>query len=165
MLVQDLLHSKLAQHVMDGEWAILCCVAVVLTASLICAACRRTAGYQVRQYQPFLVAQTDLDNLPSTSSSSSEQEGSSSSRGINPASAGMKAFNALAKYIFGGNSSSTKMAMTTPVFTSTDGTMQFVVQPKAEAAQQVRRFRVASLTTCCYAFIAFECFITFSGHC
>jgi hypothetical protein len=99
----------------------------------------------VRQYQPFLVAQTDLDNLNSSSSSSSSSDaadsggsnngnGSSSSgvRGINPASAGMKSFNALAKYIFGGNVSSTKMAMTTPVFTSTDGTMQFVVDTKGQ---------------------------------
>ena len=61
--------------------------------------CRRTAKFQVRQYQPFLVAQTDLDNLPSSSSSSSSNDAG----GINPASAGMKAFNALAKYIFGGN--------------------------------------------------------------
>jgi hypothetical protein len=107
--------------------------------------CRRTAKFQVRQYQPFLVAQTDLDNLTSSSSSSSDAadssgssnngNGSSSSsgmRGINPASAGMKSFNALANYIFGGNASSTKMAMTTPVFTSTDGTMQFVVDTKGQ---------------------------------
>jgi hypothetical protein len=45
---------------------------------------------------------------------------------------GIKAFNALAGYIFGGNASGTKMAMTTPVFSSTDGTMEFVVSAKAE---------------------------------
>lgn len=45
---------------------------------------------------------------------------------------GIKAFNALAGYIFGGNASSKKMAMTTPVFSSTDGTMDFVVSASAE---------------------------------
>lgn len=110
--------------------------------------CRRTASFQVRQYKPFLVAQTDLDNLPSSSSSdngSNSSSSSSSKGGINPASAGMKAFNALAKYIFGGNASGTKMAMTTPVFTSTDGTMQFVVDAQG---QQVREMRYDLLCSC-----------------
>jgi hypothetical protein len=65
----------------------------------------------------------------------SSSSGSSSSSGINPASVGIKAFNALAGYIFGGNASGAKMAMTTPVFSSTDGTMEFVVSANA---QQVR---------------------------
>jgi hypothetical protein len=65
---------------------------------------------------------------PSLNGSSS----SSSSSGINPASVGIKAFNALAGYIFGGNASGTKMAMTTPVFSSTDGSMEFVVAANAE---------------------------------
>lgn len=99
------------------------------------------------------MAQTTLDNMAQSSSSSNEggaeaasslhtslngsktsSNGDSSSNngagvsgGINPASAGMKAFNALAGYIFGGNSAGSKMAMTTPVFSSTAGTMQFVV--------------------------------------
>jgi hypothetical protein len=100
--------------------------------------CRRTAKFQVRQYQPFLVAKTALDNLPASSSSSSADSSlngtgsSSSSSGINPASVGIKAFNALAGYIFGGNAAGTKMAMTTPVFSSTDGTMEFVVSANAE---------------------------------
>uniref|UniRef100_A0A383WAA1 SOUL heme-binding protein n=1 Tax=Tetradesmus obliquus TaxID=3088 RepID=A0A383WAA1_TETOB len=110
---------------------------------------KRTAKFQVRQYQPFLVASTALDNLPQTTSSSSSSSsgdatlngtgsssGSSSSGGggggINPASVGIKAFNALAGYIFGGNASSTKMAMTTPVFSSTNGTMDFVVSASVE---------------------------------
>lgn len=81
-----------------------------------------------------------MDALPSSSSTnSSNADSSSSSKGVNPASAGMKAFNALAKYIFGGNAAGAKMAMTTPVFTSTDGTMQFVVQPQGQ--QQVREGR------------------------
>lgn len=108
--------------------------------------CRRTSKFQVRQYQPFLVAETPLDNIHSSSSSSSEpsQNGtqpssnssssSDSKNNINPASAGMKAFNALAGYIFGGNAEGRKMAMTMPVYTDTAGTMQFVV---ATEQQQV----------------------------
>lgn len=100
---------------------------------------RRTAKFQIRKYEPFLVAETNLDNLPSNSSSNNGSDNSSSSSrlgGVNPASAGMSAFNALAKYIFGDNAAGTKMAMTTPVFTSTDGTMQFVVQ---QQDQQVKK--------------------------
>jgi hypothetical protein len=110
---------------------------------------RRTAKYQVRQYQPFWVAQTQLDNLgPSSSSSSSSGGGGSNGSskeqqqqqqrpqgGINPASAGMQAFNALAQYIFGGNAAGAQMAMTTPVFSSTAGTMAFVVQPPDGGAE------------------------------
>jgi hypothetical protein len=148
--------------------------------------CRRTAKYQVRRYKPFLVAQTQLDNLenlPSTRTTSSDGTSQQWQQSVSPATAGMKAFNALATYIFGGNAagerlncgwqllqagrcvsavvtallpcclahndkptsvprtpprpSGSKMAMTTPVFTSTDGTMQFVVDAAA-AAQQVR---------------------------
>lgn len=105
--------------------------------------CRRAAKFEVRKYQPFLVAETMLDNVtPAASSSSSsdytnsngappanESSRNSGSRryNINPATAGMKAFNALAGYIFGSNAEQQKMAMTTPVLTSTAGTMQFVV--------------------------------------
>eukprot|EP00878_Enallax_costatus_P032477 GHUV01035690.1.p2 GENE.GHUV01035690.1~~GHUV01035690.1.p2 ORF type:complete len:100 (+),score=40.97 GHUV01035690.1:3-302(+) len=77
----------------------------------------------------------------SSSSGSDPQENgtyqsssSSSSNTINPASAGMRAFNALAGYIFGANAEGRKMSMTTPVFSDTAGTMQFVV---ASAPQQV----------------------------
>eukprot|EP00775_Hariotina_reticulata_P003368 gene3368-3643_t len=107
---------------------------------------RRTAKFQVRQYEPFTVAATLLDNLPAPPTAASSGNGSptqTASAGgpagttadalggpsytINPASAGMKAFNALAGYIFGGNVSSTKMKMTTPVLSDSDGKMQFVV--------------------------------------
>ena len=44
---------------------------------------------------------------------------------------GFQAFNALARYIFGGNQEQQKMEMTTPVFTDTRGSMQFVIGPKA----------------------------------
>ena len=65
-----------------------------------------------------LVAETKMD----ASSSGRKDDGS-------PAGKGDGAFNALAKYIFGGNASGTKMQMTTPVFTDDRGTMQFVIDP------------------------------------
>ncbi|CAH9125036.1 unnamed protein product [Cuscuta epithymum] len=55
---------------------------------------KRTSSYQVRKYYPFLVVETSGDTL-----------------------SGSKGFNDVAGYIFGKNSASEKMAMTTPVFT------------------------------------------------
>ncbi|CAH9068506.1 unnamed protein product [Cuscuta europaea] len=55
---------------------------------------KRTSSYQVRKYYPFLVVETGGDSL-----------------------SGSKGFNDVAGYIFGKNSASEKMAMTTPVFT------------------------------------------------
>ena len=46
---------------------------------------------------------------------------------VNPAGAGNKAFNTLARYIFGDNQARAKMAMTTPVFSDTAGSMRFVI--------------------------------------
>jgi hypothetical protein len=100
---------------------------------------KRTADYQVRRYDPFLVAEAPLDGGSTTSSSggddgsSAEGEGGGSSGGsssvgaVNPASAGVKAFGELAKYLFGGNAEGRKMKMTTPVLSSSGGTMQFVI--------------------------------------
>uniref|UniRef100_A0A7S0WVG3 SOUL heme-binding protein n=1 Tax=Pyramimonas obovata TaxID=1411642 RepID=A0A7S0WVG3_9CHLO len=72
------------------------------------AVMKRYATYEVREYSPFVVAEAEV-------------AGATQSAGV---------FQALANYIFGANASSTKMAMTTPVFT-TEGaggsTMQFVV--------------------------------------
>ena len=76
---------------------------------MLCALCR---------YDRVLVAETQMD----APSSGRKDDGS-------PAGKGDKAFNALAKYIFGGNASSTKMQMTTPVFTDDRGAMQFVIDP------------------------------------
>ena len=70
------------------------------------------------RYDRVLVAETKMD----ASSSGRKDDGS-------PAGKGDGAFNALAKYIFGDNASSTKMQMTTPVFTDDSGTMQFVIDP------------------------------------
>ncbi|KAI4377363.1 hypothetical protein MLD38_015002 [Melastoma candidum] len=55
---------------------------------------KRTAKYEVRKYEPFLVAETSGDKL-----------------------SGSKGFNDIAGYIFGKNSSEEKIPMTTPVFT------------------------------------------------
>ncbi|KAL3535808.1 hypothetical protein ACH5RR_004269 [Cinchona calisaya] len=55
---------------------------------------KRTATYEVRKYEPFIVVETDGDKL-----------------------AGSSGFNAVAGYIFGKNSTEEKIPMTTPVFT------------------------------------------------
>ncbi|KAM3216186.1 hypothetical protein T459_24151 [Capsicum annuum] len=55
---------------------------------------RRTAVYEVRKYDPFIVVETEADNL-----------------------AGNRGFNDVAGYIFGKNSTTEKIPMTTPVFT------------------------------------------------
>eukprot|EP00873_Tetraselmis_striata_P018133 jgi/Tetstr1/438397/TSEL_026963.t1 len=71
---------------------------------------KKFATYEVREYAPYLVAQkvfTDDGTMPTQS----DRRG---------------AFQSLAKYIFGGNKSSSKMAMTTPVM-SDDKTMSFVI--------------------------------------
>lgn len=81
---------------------------------------KRTRAYEIREYPPFLVAETNMDRTPS-----SGVEG-----GVNPAGAGNNAFNTLAGYIFGKNEGEEKMAMTTPVFTTDTGRMQFVIGNK-----------------------------------
>ncbi|KAK4343473.1 hypothetical protein RND71_036567 [Anisodus tanguticus] len=55
---------------------------------------RRTAAYEVRKYDPFIVVETEADNL-----------------------AGHSGFNDVAGYIFGKNATTEKIPMTTPVFT------------------------------------------------
>ncbi|KAL2465601.1 SOUL heme-binding family protein [Abeliophyllum distichum] len=55
---------------------------------------KRTANYEVRKYNPFIVVETDGDKL-----------------------SGSRGFNSVAGYIFGKNSASEKIPMTTPVFT------------------------------------------------
>ena len=79
--------------------------------------------YSLRRYDRVLVAETQMD----VASSGKKDSGS-------PAGEGDKAFNALAKYIFGGNASSTKMQMTTPVFTDGRGAMQFVIDPSIQVS-------------------------------
>ena len=58
---------------------------------------------------------------------------SSSGEKATPSGEGGGAFNTLAGYIFGKNDRQQKMSMTTPVFTDSQGKMQFVV-----STQQVR---------------------------
>ncbi|CAI9787393.1 unnamed protein product [Fraxinus pennsylvanica] len=55
---------------------------------------KRTANYEVRKYDPFIVVETDGDKL-----------------------SGSRGFNSVAGYIFGKNSAEEKIPMTTPVFT------------------------------------------------
>ncbi|XP_010535883.1 PREDICTED: uncharacterized protein LOC104811045 [Tarenaya hassleriana] len=55
---------------------------------------KRTADYEVREYEPFIVVETNGDKL-----------------------SGSSGFNNVAGYIFGKNSTSEKIRMTTPVFT------------------------------------------------
>ncbi|XP_051150151.1 uncharacterized protein LOC127264693 [Andrographis paniculata] len=55
---------------------------------------KRTANYEVRKYEPFIVVETSSDKL-----------------------SGSSGFNSVAGYIFGKNSSAEKIPMTTPVFT------------------------------------------------
>ncbi|KAG0591894.1 hypothetical protein KC19_1G210000 [Ceratodon purpureus] len=57
---------------------------------------KRRADYQVREYEPFIVAETDCDGM-----------------------AGSKGFNTVAGYIFGKNEKGQKIKMTTPVYTET----------------------------------------------
>lgn len=65
---------------------------------------------QIREYAPYLVAEMPF-TADGTMPTQSDRRG---------------AFQSLAKYIFGGNKSSSKMAMTTPVI-SDDKTMRFVI--------------------------------------
>lgn len=58
---------------------------------------KRAADYEVRQYAPFVVVETQGDKL-----------------------SGSAGFNAIAGYIFGKNSKTEKIPMTTPVFTETN---------------------------------------------
>ncbi|PIN20321.1 hypothetical protein CDL12_07001 [Handroanthus impetiginosus] len=55
---------------------------------------KRTANYEIRNYDPFIVVETNADKL-----------------------SGSSGFNAVAGYIFGKNSAAEKIQMTTPVFT------------------------------------------------
>lgn len=107
---------------------------------------RRTADYQIRRYSEFLVAEAPLDGCGTDAGADVSSSGTSSGissatgsgtggdvgsstgdNGTSPASPGIKAFRELAKYLFGGNSEGRKMRMTTPVLSSTEGTMQFVI--------------------------------------
>lgn len=73
---------------------------------------RKFSDCEVRRYDPFVVAETDADVATDDSKGGGRRS----------------AFRSLARYIFGeGNERGEKMSMTTPVFTSETGRMQFVV--------------------------------------
>lgn len=87
------------------------------------AVLRRCAAYEVRRYEPFLVAETPMDEVRAGRSSVT----GGPPAGVSPAGPGGAAFGALAGYIFGGNEAGQRMAMTTPVFSDSAGRMRFVV--------------------------------------
>lgn len=80
------------------------------------------------RYEPFVVAEVPLG----VSNASEASSASATSGEVNPAKGGGGAFNALAGYIFGGNSRKERMAMTMPVFSDSTGQMQFVVRSSDE---------------------------------
>lgn len=84
---------------------------------------RRYAEYEVRRYDPFLVAETR------TNSNDADQGDRLGAGGMTGLPAGGNPFGTLAGYLFGGNEEKKSMAMTTPVFTG-GGKMQFVM-PKS----------------------------------
>ena len=84
---------------------------------------RRFASYEVREYEPFLVAET--------------RTAAASSSGAGGRGGGGNSFGVLAGYIFGqGNETGEKMEMTTPVFMS-EGKMQFVMSRNFKSADSL----------------------------
>eukprot|EP00208_Stichococcus_sp_RCC1054_P000489 CAMPEP_0206140442 /NCGR_PEP_ID=MMETSP1473-20131121/9492_1 /ASSEMBLY_ACC=CAM_ASM_001109 /TAXON_ID=1461547 /ORGANISM="Stichococcus sp, Strain RCC1054" /LENGTH=369 /DNA_ID=CAMNT_0053534595 /DNA_START=232 /DNA_END=1341 /DNA_ORIENTATION=+ len=88
---------------------------------------RKFADCEVRRYDPFLVAETDADAA------------TNDSKGSGGGGDGRKsAFRTLARYIFGeGNDRREKLGMSTPVFTSETGRMQFVVGKADKAVESL----------------------------
>lgn len=66
------------------------------------------------RYEPFLVAETVMEQA-------------SQGAPVSAVGSGRSAFNALAGYIFGKNEREERMKMTTPVFSDSQGRMQFVI--------------------------------------
>jgi hypothetical protein len=86
---------------------------------------RRHATFSVRRYRPFLVAEAPLDGVPAFVAGGGGDEAQRAS--FNPAGRSVGAFRALAAYLFGQNTQAKAMKMTTPVFSSSRGSMQFVL--------------------------------------
>ncbi|GLI62228.1 hypothetical protein VaNZ11_004825 [Volvox africanus] len=91
---------------------------------------RRGRDYEVRQYEPYVVAETTME----AAGALNRDVLMAGAVSVNPAGPGNKAFNTLARYIFGDNRTAARMAMTTPVFSDTTGTMRFVIGPSAVKA-------------------------------
>ncbi|KXZ41448.1 hypothetical protein GPECTOR_463g374 [Gonium pectorale] len=88
---------------------------------------RRAKDYEVRRYDPYVVAETAME----AAGALNREVLKSGQVSVSPAGPGNRAFNSLAKYIFGDNAARARMAMTTPVFSDTTGTMRFVIGPSA----------------------------------
>ncbi|KAG2497077.1 hypothetical protein HYH03_005072 [Edaphochlamys debaryana] len=88
---------------------------------------RRALDYEVRRYEPYVVAETAMD----AAGQLNREVLKAGQVQVNPAGPGQRAFGSLAKYIFGDNAARTKMAMTTPVFSDTAGSMRFVIGQSA----------------------------------
>lgn len=92
----------------------------------------KTKDYEIRRYDPYLVAEVAMGN----------REAPASGQG----------FMELADYIFGKNAEGAKMEMTTPVYTTSGGTpeggprMQFVMEPKYEKVEELPTPDKASVT-------------------
>lgn len=108
----------------------------MVIALICCAVRRRKKAYSVRKYKPFAVAEARMP-APGQADGGKAVQGS--------------AFRELAKFLFGGNATGTRMAMTTPVITSDSGAMQFVLplesvdnapQPLGDSQVQVKMVRV-----------------------
>lgn len=84
---------------------------------------RRYAEYEVRKYEPFLVAETRTSQSNGDTDDDTERLGAGGMTGL---PSGGNPFGTLAGYLFGGNAEKKSMAMTTPVFTG-GGKMQFVM--------------------------------------
>lgn len=89
---------------------------------------RRASDYEVRRYAPYTVAVTPMDGAEKLNADVLR----SGQVTVNPAGPGNRAFNSLARYIFGDNAARSKMAMTTPVFSDTAGSMAFVIGASAQ---------------------------------
>lgn len=98
---------------------------------------KRFASYEVREYPGMVLAEADMALAASSSDT------------LKTLTSAAAAFQTLSGYIFGANSTNTKMAMTTPVFTElTDvrpSTMQFVVPSSSRGALPVPRATAVSL--------------------
>lgn len=110
-----------------GSWILLLMVACSQTAMALeepaYSVIASTGNYEVRRYEPYLVAEVDVDG--------------------NFGSAGNDAFRMLAGYIFGDNVPEQKMAMTAPV-ESTAGTKMAMTAPvTSRSAGDTNRYTYA----------------------